>query len=1002
MRKVLLIIFLLLCLSAIVQAQQQKIYLPVIFNKMPTLPDPILRLRSSNGIIVDLLGIDSGWKLADPNWNPRISRIKRGGAKVNSALAPGRRLTNHEYDNVVETIPLSLRGIDQDKAMQTANEMLELLDQASNYWDRPYELDPVWLEAKLPCNDCFTAYSRVIIGSIPELTNPFGQPFFSSINSEAIMEDITLIIEREPFWRPVEPDTIVGPLYNLIDNPDFELWNFGVADSQPDSWTNLESLHITGTNNRQDTAVKFGKNALRINVSGSTLAGASKGITQVINDTQNNTKYTILAWVRSEGVSNGVGRILITYASQLELYRESSSHGWTLYTGKITTGVSDIVAISVEILTTAANADGTFYIDGLMFVEGDWEQEAIDNVLPWLSGSHIVNHWDQPINNPITAGDINYVDAWNVPGDISSLIRLEFQNNTLPADLETPIEIYRKVRIGMRRTQNIFLFDNFSDPVGEIDTTASSDDRLSFIINQGQVGITTKVIHSSSIINHNQGRFRVLARIFDTRADIPNLAARLRYFVGSASINNKILESVNAAIRGDWTIVDLTKNIAMNQDLKFKTAPGQMGYTVEFSRPTGSDIAYLDYVIVMPTDGGFIDAQLSVPILFRDILSVDNTVGALSVEGIDTPDGFTEIVDTGGAQRGGVVFKGDMYFYSDNSGLSNVISRIRDRKKEDVFDFNDGTNGQKMAVYNGQLFINADLDIYSNDGEQLPGTLEFTLTAQVAGGSVGAMIAFNGKLFVGQLGSPARIYEWDGTTLTESFNGGAGTNTISSFAVYGNRLYAANALQRIIYQYNVDSGSWTQNTTLGAVGEVVEQLQPFQGKLYAGLNPGVANDPATIYSYDGATWTLVGTLAELQVPQAMATFADEIFLIGGTATGGVAENVYQTTDGETFDIVYDAGKLEIFNLVEFEGGIYIINGETGAATLFAIFFDINSFTISDFSGTQFLAPPRTRTDERRHRYFFSYDRENSINNINDKALIGIGFVPQYLTIRGKN
>jgi len=106
-----------------------------------------------------------------------------------------------------------------------------------------------------------------------------------------------------------------------------------------------------------------------------------------------------------------------------------------------------------------------------MFIEGDQEQLAIDNVLPYMSGSHIVNHWDQPINDPIPveAGDINYVDAWNVPGDVSSLIRLEFQNNTLPANLLTPIEIYRRIRIGMRRTRDVFQFENYLDPIGETD-----------------------------------------------------------------------------------------------------------------------------------------------------------------------------------------------------------------------------------------------------------------------------------------------------------------------------------------------------------------------------------------------------------------------------------------------------------------------------------------------------------------------------------------------------
>ena len=37
----------------------------------------------------------------------------------------------------------------------------------------------------------------------------------------------------------------------------------------------------------------------------------------------------------------------------------------------------------------------------------------------------------------------------------------------------------------------------------------------------------------------------------------------------------------------------------------------------------------------------------------------------------------------------------------------------------------------------------------------------------------------------------------------------------------------------------------------------------------------------------------------------------------------------------------------------------------------------------------------------KHDYKDYYDRENFINNIDDKALIGIGFVPQYLELPAK-
>jgi len=431
MKKILLcFLFLFFTVSA---NAQETIFLPIILkdsNPMAATP----RLVITDGTTeIDLLGPDSGWKLADPYWNPQIASYKGGGSFVNAQLAEGQRLVHKEYGNVTESIPLSLSGLNQNKAMQTAHEALELLRQAGDYWVEPYEYDDVWVEAKLACNDCLTGYSRIIKGDIPELTNPYGQPFFSSYD-KPVMEGITLVFEREPFWRGTKPGTIIGPLYNLIDNPDFELWNFGVTDSQPDSWDDIETTHIVGQNSRDQALPKFGNNDLKIRVSGSTLAGASKGVTQVINDTDDSTEYTIIAWVRSEGVSNGVGRILITYSNQLELYRESDSHGWTLYTGKITTGISDVVAIHCEILTTAANTDGTIYIDSLMFIKGDYETEAKNGVLPYLSGSHIVNNLELADDLVKSAGTINFLDVWNIPGNVDSLIRLELTNNTSPAD----------------------------------------------------------------------------------------------------------------------------------------------------------------------------------------------------------------------------------------------------------------------------------------------------------------------------------------------------------------------------------------------------------------------------------------------------------------------------------------------------------------------------------------------------------------------------------------
>jgi len=155
--------------------------------------DPILRI--SDGVTtIDLLD-HSGWMLADPYWQPQIAQFKGGGVSVDSGLAEGQQLVHREYGNVIETIPLSVTGIDQARAIQTLRDLMQLGRQASDYWTESYEYDDVWLEVKPACADSLNGYSRIVKMSIPELKNPFGQPFFSAYN-QAVMEDITLLINH--------------------------------------------------------------------------------------------------------------------------------------------------------------------------------------------------------------------------------------------------------------------------------------------------------------------------------------------------------------------------------------------------------------------------------------------------------------------------------------------------------------------------------------------------------------------------------------------------------------------------------------------------------------------------------------------------------------------------------------------------------------------------------------------------------------------------------------
>jgi hypothetical protein len=922
--------------------------------------DPLLRFTDGTKI-VDILAPGSGWRMRSPYWNMKIAQRKGDGTKVNSAIAEGQRLVSQEYDNVIESIPLTAYGIDQNNAIDTINELLSLARQSGDYWAKTYEFDDVWMEVRPACNDALTGYARIIQMRIGELTNPFGQPFFGPSN-EAVMEDITLIVEREPLWRALPPGEIIGPLYNFIKNPDFELWNFGVTDSQPDSWTDLETIQITGQNSQQSTAVHSGQYALKVRVSGSTLTGRAKGVTQIISNLIAGVQYTAVAWVRSDGVSNGVGRILITYSgSQLELYRSALQHGWTVYAGVFTAGTGT-TAINCQILTTAANTDGTVYFDSLMIIPGNYVTEAENGTLPYLSGSHIANHWDK--GTIIEAGDINYVDVWGVPGTEDALTRLEVQNNTTPLEPTLPVELFATVRVGMRRTNDIFNFNNYLDPPGIADTTSSSNEYVSLAgTGIGYTTIANNLIVSN--IRDNEGRFRVLARMYDAGS---NMLVRLAYFIGAGGIGEKLLNAITAPVSGQWFIANITPNAAMNWDAKFEASlPSQMGYKVQVSRATGSSGARLDYVMVMPTDGGYLEANLNPPISQGNALIADNTA-SLSIGATQLHSGVNKIFQTATTVVWIESFNGDIYLsdtgfiYSFSAGVWSSVSP---------------TSGiiRKMTTYNGELYG------CSSNGElaRLRAGIWSVVATAPGSDNMDSIRAFNGLLFCPTTdGTDVDVYTWNNSSLTlnKTF---AGHTQIKGTGIYNNRLLLAtrSGSNTVVSEYNPTSGAWTTNTTISGAFAIESELVEFKGKLY-----GVSSTAPGLYVYDGSTWTsqTISGLTNLIV------WNNKLYLTG-------SNKLLVSEDGVTFTQIY--ATITVGSSVAFAvaNGALVFNVST---SIYVISEDDTIYKVANYQGTPFLSPP-----QKRHRFFFNVDRQNYINNIDDQMLIGIGFVPRYLGLRGR-
>lgn len=214
--------FFIFLLSVLPVQSQEKIYLPVIIKGSC---DMTSTLKISDGTTtIDLLAGLVGLHLTD--WKPAIAGLKEGGVYQDSSIAPGSQLVYGQFANVNEVFNFHLNNFNQDAAIYDLQELLRLLQKARNYWLTQWQDTPVYLIAQSNC-ETNVRYALIKNYTAPQLTNPYGQPFFSG-SSLAGMNDLALGIERG-HWCANVPGTgeciEIGSTYNwtyanLFENVD--------------------------------------------------------------------------------------------------------------------------------------------------------------------------------------------------------------------------------------------------------------------------------------------------------------------------------------------------------------------------------------------------------------------------------------------------------------------------------------------------------------------------------------------------------------------------------------------------------------------------------------------------------------------------------------------------------------------------------------------------------------------------------------------------------------
>lgn len=146
---------------------------------------------------VDLLGTGLTLKTLSgaDQWVMGYPTIKNGGVWSDPAAADGRKLIQGRAANVRETFELTLSANQAAARYAHISRLNEIGRIARAYWSESSEQRPVYLELQT-ANGLASQFSTVFDIQVAVNGSPYetGDPM-----------DVTLVIEREPFWRVVPP-----------------------------------------------------------------------------------------------------------------------------------------------------------------------------------------------------------------------------------------------------------------------------------------------------------------------------------------------------------------------------------------------------------------------------------------------------------------------------------------------------------------------------------------------------------------------------------------------------------------------------------------------------------------------------------------------------------------------------------------------------------------------------------------------------------------------------
>jgi hypothetical protein len=227
-----------------------------------------------------------------------------------------------------------------------------------------------------------------------------------------------------------------------------------------------------------------------------------------------------------------------------------------------------------------------------------------------------------------------------------------------------------------------------------------------------------------------------------------------------------------------------------------------------------------------------------------------------------------------------------------------------------------------QAVYNSKLYFGGNFDTVANTREyslaEWNGTSWDSFSNTDTNGVVVSMVVYNSNLIAaGRFskvdGVPCvNIAEWNGTSWS-ALAGGIPGFVLEAMAVYNGNLYVGGWPWSFMGSYNiamwngtawsaVGKGVYDKQIGIRKTGGGIYTLCVYNGKLYAGGQFDSAGGVAAnnIASWDGTSWSAVGTGLQDSSICAFTVFNNELYVGGNLGTSGNHRAIIDRWDGTSW------------------------------------------------------------------------------------------------------